>query len=81
MYDESKLENNIVKPVRETRNSVKINFKQNRINSKKYEKCPYCRGKSIWDTLDVNTQHSDNKFEFMKKISRKFLKYVKDYPL
>ena len=78
MFDEA--QNNLVIPVRETRNSTRINFKQDRLVNKKYEKSPYCRVKVLWDALENDIQHTDSKFEFTRKISRKFLKYVKHYP-
>ena len=81
MFDEAQYESNLVIPVRETRNSTRINFKQDRLVNKKYEKSPYCRGKVLSDTLEDDIQHTDNRFEFSKKISRKFVNYVKDYPL
>ena len=80
MCDEAQYDSNVVIPVRETRNSTRIKFKQDRLVNKKYEKSPYCRGKLLWDTLEDDTQHTDNKFEFRKKICRKFVKYVKIYP-
>ena len=80
MFDEAQHGVNLVIPVRETRTSTRINFKQDRLVNKKYEKPPYCRGKVLWDALEDDTQHMDNKFEFTRKISRNYMKYVKDYP-
>ena len=70
MYVEAQHEDNLVIPVRETRNSVKINFKQDRVVNKKFEKSPYCRDKVLWDVFDDVTQHLENKFEYTRKISR-----------
>ena len=80
MYDESKSEANVMIPARLTRNSLKINFRQDRLVNKKYVKSPFIRGKILWDALDETTQTAESKFVFSRHTSKLFATFDKDYP-
>ena len=79
MYDESLKESKIVEPLRETRQTTKIVFKQNRLNNKKYIKSPYIRGICLWDKLNQETQKLPTKTEFNRRILPLFKKYDQNY--
>ena len=51
MYDESRQIDNIVEPVRATRQSLKLNLRQYGLHNKKYTNSPYIRGKTLWEKL------------------------------
>ena len=79
MYKESQDDRNIVQPIRETRRTSKVVFKQHRLNNKKYIKSPYIRGIGLWDKLDQVTQTLVTKTEFTRKIRPLFQSFVLDY--
>ena len=79
MYDESRCVENIVEPVRATRQALKLNLRQYKLHNKKYINSPYIRGKYIWDKLPRETQKLPCKIAFKNKIKRKFATYDETY--
>ena len=79
MYDEANQANNVVEPVRATRQSLKLNLRQYKLHNKKYINSPYIRGKTIWDKLPREIQYLDNKFEFKDKIRLPYSVYDDKY--
>ena len=76
MFDESKRTENIAKPVRATRQALKLNLQQYKLHNKKYSNSPYFRGKRIWDKLPRGIQQLPCKIACKNKIK---LKYVTIY--
>ena len=79
MYDESRSAENIVEPVRITRQALKLNLRQYRLHNKKYIKSPYICGKSMWDNLPLVTQEIPCKIAFRNSIKSKFSQYDERY--
>ena len=79
MYEESKRVDNIVEPVRATRQALKLNFRQYKLHNKKYTKSPYVRGKVIWDKLPRETQQLPCKIAFKNFIKRNYTTYNEAY--
>ena len=79
MYDESKCTENIVEPVRVTRQALELNLRQYKLHNKKYTKSPWIRGKCIWDKLSHQIQQLPCKFAFKNKSNLKHATYNETY--
>ena len=51
-----------------TRGDLKIKFRKRRAKSSFYQKSPYYRGVSLWDTLDKDVQKTTTKGKFKSSI-------------
>ena len=79
MYDEARIDDNVIEPVRVTRQSLKLNLRQYKMHNKKYINSPFIRGKHLWDRLPHDTQLLVTKFEFKEKLKPIFAKYDEKY--
>ena len=79
MFEEARDVDNVVEPVRATRQSLKMNFRQYKLHNKKYIRSPYIRGKVLWDKLPHDIQHLPTKFEFKEKIKSLYATYNENY--
>ena len=79
MFDEARDVDNVIAPVRVTRQSLKLNLRQYKLHNKKYINSPYIRGKALWDKLPRDTQLLPTKFEFRNKIKRLYATYNEKY--
>ena len=68
MYDEARLNENIVERVRVTRQSLKMNLRQYKLHNKKYINSLYIRGTHLWGKLSRETQLLQSKYEFKAKL-------------
>ena len=72
-------DDNIVEPVRLTRQSLKLNLKQYKLHNRKYTNSPYIRGKRLWDMLTPEIQQLPGKFEFKERIKKQYSTYDELY--
>ena len=79
MYDEAHRIENVVVPIRATRQALKMNLKQYKLHNKRYTNSPYIRGKSLWDSLPNDVQRLPSKFEFKSKIKMQYTLYDENY--
>ena len=79
MYDEARNADNLVVPVRATRQALKMNLKQYKLHNKRYFSSPYILGKSLWDSLPLDVQQLPTKFAFKVKIKKPFTVYDEMY--
>ena len=76
MYKMSLDPDNVIVPVRELRGGAKIKLKRSRPHKDIYYKSPLYRGTQLWDRLDGVKQHSTNRENFLKSLTKHDLRPI-----
>ena len=76
MYSLSRDPESVIVPARELRGGTKIKLKLSRPHKDIYYKSPLYRGTQLWDRLDGVKQHSTNRENFLKSLTKHDLRPI-----